>query len=168
MRFFLSQFLSLLSFSCAVPEHEGLARSWKNLRALSQNKALEAYDFVVVDTELTGMRPRRDEIVSIGAVRIKNMRIVPHDTFYSLVRPTMNFQKKSTLIHRLTPQALSKAPKLELVLHDFLSFAGSSLFVGHHVGMDMAFLSRASQKIFGGALKNPCIDTMRLAQAYKK
>ena len=79
MRFFLSQFLSLLSFSCAVPEHEGLARSWKNLRALSQNKALEAYDFVVVDTELTGMRPRRDEIVSIGAVRIKNMRIVPHE-----------------------------------------------------------------------------------------
>ena len=48
----------------------------------------------------------------------------------------------------------------------FIEFCGSSLLVGHYVGLDMKFFNRAAQMLFGSIIKNPCLDTMYLAQAY--
>ncbi|MBU1247841.1 MAG: 3'-5' exonuclease [Proteobacteria bacterium] len=148
--------------------HPDLSASWKALSSLDQTLDLEAYDFVVVDTELTGMDPRTDEIVSIGAVRIRNMRINPSDSFYTLVRPEMDLPRLSTLIHHITPDEVENAPPLSEALPDFLRFAGTSLLIGHHVGLDIGFLNRASRRIFGGPFRNPCLDTLRLAQAYQE
>lgn len=148
--------------------HPDLMTSWGLLSGLDQTRPLEDYDFVVVDTELTGMDPSVDEIVSIGAVRIRGMRIVPVESFYTLVRPDMALPRLSTLIHRITPDEVRRAPAADSALSAFLKFAGGSLLVGHHVGMDMTFLSRAVRNHFGGPLKNPCLDTLRLAQAYQE
>jgi DNA polymerase-3 subunit epsilon len=147
---------------------EQLLASWRALAAIDQSRPLEEYDFVVVDTELTGLDPGEHEIVSIGAVRIRGMRIDQSDTFETLVRPERGLPRLSTIIHRITPEALKNAPPMREALPGFLSFAGSSLLVGHHVGMDMTFLSRAARRVFGGPLKNPCLDTLRLAQAYQE
>ena len=48
---------------------------------------LQNYDFVVLDTELTGLNRKNDDIVAIGAVRIKNLQICCSETFYLLVKP---------------------------------------------------------------------------------
>jgi DNA polymerase-3 subunit epsilon len=58
------------------------------------------------------------------------------------------------------------APKLKQVMPKFIEFCGSSLLVGHYVGLDMKFFNMAADKIFGSTIENPCIDTMYLAQAY--
>lgn len=150
------------------PIHPDLMGSWGYLSGLDQTRPLEDYDFVVVDTELTGMDHREDEIVAIGAVRIRNMRINPTESYYTLVRPAMDLPRLSTLIHRITPDEVSLAPQLDSAMSGFLNFAGRSLIVGHHVGMDILFLSRAARKVFGGPLKNPCLDTLRLAQSYQE
>jgi len=150
------------------PVHPLLMGSWGYLSGLDQTKPLEDYDFVVLDTELTGLDPNADEIVAIGAVRIRGMRIHPSESYYTLVHPDMDLPRLSTLIHRITPDEVSRAPRLDSAMTGLLNFAGRSLLVGHHVGMDMTFLSRASRQVFGGPLKNPCLDTLRLAQAYQE
>ncbi len=160
--------LAIADFFSRRQVHPDLVRSWESHANFDQTRSLEEYNLVVVDTELTGMNPTSDEIVSIGAVRIKNMRIDLTDYFYSLVRPDINLPKLSTLIHRITPHEVEKAPALDKVLPKFLEFAGSSLLVGHHMGMDMTFLSRASRQVFGGPFKNPCLDTLRLAQSFQE
>lgn len=137
-------------------------------RALDQGHPLEDYAFAVVDTELTGMDPRQDEIVSIGAVRIKNMRIDPTDGFNVVVRPSMSLPKLSTLIHRITPETVEYAPPLADVLPGFIRWLGGSLIVGHHVGLDMSFLNRACRVLYGAGIKSPCLDTMRMAQAFQE
>lgn len=135
-------------------------------KKFNQNRPIEEYDFVVFDTELTGLDSKRDEIISIGAVRIKNMQIMATETFQSYIRPQSLAPRKSTLIHQITPQQLEPAPALDKILLDFIDFCGPSLLVAHYVDMDTAFLNMATKKLFAGTLKNPCLDTMRLAHIY--
>lgn len=124
------------------------------------------YEFVVFDTELTGFSRKHDEIIAIGAVRIRNMQIVCGETFYALVRPEGPAQTQSTLVHRLTPRELRKAATMAEVLPRFVEFCGNAVFVGHFVRLDLEFLNRAAQRRMGGILTTPYLDTMGLAMAY--
>lgn len=137
-------------------------------RSLDQGLPVARYDFVSVDTELTGLDSRRDEIVSIGAVRIRNLRICLTECFHAYVKPEKPLPKDSTLIHRITPGQIKNAPFLAEVLPSFVDFCGDSLLVGHYIGLDMGFINRACVRLFGSPMANPCIDTMRLAQVYKE
>lgn len=136
--------------------------------SFDQSKPLVEYDFVVVDTELTGLDRKNDEIVSIGAVGIKNLQIDLSCVFHQYVKPKKLAPTEATLIHRITPDQLRIAPDIEEVLPEFIDFIGNSLLVGHHVGLDMSFLNRACQTHLGGTINNPGVDTMRLARGYKR
>jgi DNA polymerase-3 subunit epsilon len=86
----------------------------------------------------------------------------------ALVRPGIPLPKVSTLIHRITPQAIAQAPPLADVLPGFIDFCRGTLLVGHHVGLDMGFLNRACRKHLGAPLANPCLDTMRMAMLWRE
>jgi len=149
-------------------KHPILDRNRENFAKFDWGKPIEEYEYVSVDTELTGLNQRRDAIVSIGAVRVRGLRIIAGDNFYSFVHPKRSLPKDSTLIHRITPDQVKDAPRLKDVLPEFLEFCGGALLVGHFVGMDMSFLNRASKKLLGGTISNPCVDTMKLAQGYRE
>ncbi len=127
---------------------------------------IEECEFVVFDTELTGFSSKEDEIIAIGAVRIRGLKIICGETFYALVRPDERFQTKSTLVHRLTPGELHKAAGIDQVLPRFLDFCGDAFQVGHFVRLDLDFINRASRKYLGGTLRTPYLDTMLLAMSY--
>lgn len=152
----------------AQPIHPLVAANNAFFRTFSHEKPLASYDFVVIDTELTGLNPNKDEIVAIGAVRIRNQRIVSDETFYALVKPRERLQSRSTLVHRITPQELLLAEPLEEVLPRFLEFCGTAFVVGHYVRMDLDFINRATENQMGGVLKTPYLCTLRLAMAYNE
>ncbi|MCA1945159.1 MAG: 3'-5' exonuclease [Desulfovibrio sp.] len=136
-------------------------------RSLDQNRPIEEYDFVVLDTELTGFSVAEDAIVSIGAVRIRGMRLNPADSFFAMVDPGRPLPKASTLVHRITPQAVEGRPRLQEVLPALVEYCNGSLIVGHHIGLDMRFLNHACSRYLGGTLATPCLDTLKLAQVYE-
>lgn len=137
-------------------------------RDFNKNLPLQNYNFVVFDTELTGLDRKLDDVVAIGAVRIKNLQICCSETFYLLVKPEIKFHTDSTLIHRITPEELKEAESIEEVLPRFIDFCGKDILVGHYVGLDIGFINRSARKVLGGFIHNPCLDTMRLAMAYKE
>lgn len=148
--------------------HPVVQESNNRFADFDQSHLLADYEYVVFDTELTGFNQRKDEVVSIGAVRIKGLKLAVKDSFYSLVKPKKAIPKNSTLIHGITPSAIESSPYLEDVLEDFVRFTNGALLVGHYVELDIGFINRAIKKYLGGTLQNPCIDTMRMAQAYKE
>jgi len=148
------------------PTHPAFCRNREEFRRIDQAGPIAAYDFVVFDTELTGLDERRDEILAIGAVRIRELKIVAADTFHTYVRPEGSAVNQQTLIHRITPQQLAGAPSLATVLPDFVDYCGTALLVGHSVGIDVGFVNRAAKLLFDAELRNPCLDTLRLAQVY--
>ncbi len=149
-------------------KHAAISANHKHFERFDQTRPIETYEFVSMDTELTGLDLRRDAIVSIGAVRVEGLRIITGRNFFSYVRPMRSMPKVSTLIHRITPDQIESAPELRKVLPDFLDFVGGALLVGHFIGLDMAFLNRAARRLMGGPLRNPCLDSMKLAQVYEK
>ncbi len=150
----------------APPPNPMLTQYESMFTDFDQKRPLADYEFVVLDTELTGLSPRTDEVVSLGAVKIRNFQITA-DSFYTLVAPKAAIPKVSTLIHRITPDQVKDSPRLRQVLPKFLTFCGKALFVGHNVGLDMSFLNRSARDILGGKLQTPCLDTMRLAMVYE-
>lgn len=128
---------------------------------------LEEYDYVVCDTELTGLNRRKDEIISIGAVRISSLEIELGNTFHALVRPCRLSPNQATFVHRITPEQLKQAPSIDEVLPAFITFCGGAVLVGHCIGLDLHFLNLAARKHLGGAMANPSVDTMNMARLYK-
>lgn len=149
------------------PPHPAIQQNNAGFIHLDQDKPIESYDFVVLDTELTGFSLRNDEIISIGAVKIKNMRLDPNDTYFTMVEPKRPLPKESTLVHRITPEAVKGRPRLREVLPDLVEFCNHCLIVGHHVGLDIRFINTALKRVMGGQLANPCLDTMKLAQVHE-
>jgi len=155
-------------FSGLRTVHPALAENRRLFKNFNQGGLLTDYRFVVFDTELTGLNKRKDEIISIGGVRVVNLQIELSRTFHCYVRPRNIDPNAATLIHRITPEQLRSAPPPEEVLPEFLKFCGDSLLVGHFVGIDMYFLNKATRKYLGGMVSNPSVDTMRLARGYKE
>ena len=163
--------MSLLSFLRELLEqhkpHPLLLENRRRFTNFNQNKPLTEYSFVVLDTELTGLS-YKDEIISIGAVKISNMQIEMGTVFHSLVRPLNLKHNQATFIHQITPDQLRAARPLRDVLPEFVEFCGDSLLVGHFLEIDLGYLNRATKKVLGGTLANPTIDTLRLVKAYKE
>ncbi|MBT3259867.1 MAG: 3'-5' exonuclease [Deltaproteobacteria bacterium] len=154
-------------FSSKQPTHPAIVAN--NLISVASDRGLLVRDceFVVFDTELTGLNQRKDEIIAIGGVRIKNLRICCEDTFYALIKPRGKLHTPSTLIHRITPGELLGAEPTDDVLPRFIDFCGGAFLVGHHVSMDLRFVNRACENYLGGVIRSSSLDTMRLAMAYK-
>ncbi|KAF0189099.1 MAG: exonuclease DNA polymerase III epsilon subunit [Desulfobulbaceae bacterium] len=133
-----------------------------------QSKPLSEYTFVVCDTELTGFDRNHDEIISIGAVLIRDLQIDLGSIFNQYIKPRNLKHTAATLIHRITPEQLADAPSLEEVLPAFVEFVGNGLMVGHFVELDLGFLNKATRKLLGGTLANPAIDTIRMARRYRQ
>ncbi len=148
------------------PKHPALQRNNALFADFDQGRPLATYSFVVFDTELTGLNKRRDQIISIGAVLVRNLQIELSQTFYRLIRPDRIVPNQATLVHRITPEELKRAPPMEMVLPEFLEYCGDALLVGHFVALDVHFLNRACRRNLGGLVANPTVDTMRLARAY--
>lgn len=127
--------------------------AWESVR-------LNRLTYTVFDTETTGFAPDEgDEIVSIGAVRIVDGRLLRTETFERLVDPGRSIPRSATAVHGLTRDLVRGAPTLDEVLPAFAAFAAESVLVGHNVAFDMAFLTAAQQRT-GTTLSAPLLDTL--------
>ena len=152
----------------ATPRHPIIDRNVEYFKNISHHIPINTCDFVVLDTELTGLDEKKDEIIAIGAIRIRDFRLQCGETFYELIKPEDKLHSRSTLVHRITPDELTRAKSLEEVLPKFLEFCGDSYLVGHYLRLDLSFINKACKKILGGTIKAPYLDTMRLAMAYNE
>lgn len=126
---------------------------------------LDELAFTVFDTETTGLDPAGgDRIISIGAVRVVNGRVLRQETFERLVQPQRSVPAASTAIHGITAAMLEGEPPIAEVLPAFARFAEDTVLVGHNVGFDLQFL-KLSGVPTGIDLTRPALDTLLLHAA---
>lgn len=127
---------------------------------------LARLEYVVLDTETTGLRPARDRVVSLAAVRIRAGKILREQAFDVLVRPGRRIPAASTRIHGITDAMVAGAPSLDEVLPAFLDFAGDAVLLGHDVWFDLAFLAPGLRRIGAPPLsgRRAILDTRLLAE----
>jgi len=124
----------------------GGAYAFFRLRRQRPDISILPGQFVVVDLETTGLDASKHEIIEIGAVRV-NRDSDHHTTFEAFVRPRRKIPKKITDLTGITQDMIEKEGELlEVVLRQFIEFAGNHRLVFFNAEFDMAFLSNAASQ----------------------
>jgi DNA polymerase III subunit epsilon len=119
--------------------------------------------YTIFDTETTGLLPDEgDEIISIGAVRVVNRRVLTSETFEQLVDPRRRISAASFAVHGISSDMVRGQPVITDVLPAFARFAEDTVLVGHEVGFDMRFISKKEDQA-GVRFTQPLLDTRLLS-----
>ena len=124
-------------------------------------------EWVALDCETTGLNPRTDEIVSIGAVRIVGERILTSERLELLVRPEKGVTADSVRIHRLRERDLEGGLPKDEAMRRLMRFIGSRPLVGYYLEFDVAMLNRAIWPLLGMGLPQPKIEVSAMYYDYK-
>lgn len=115
-----------------------------------------------IDLELTGLHPRRDQVIAYGAIPIDDGRLRLGGAVSSLVRPTRESEEAAILVHGIRASDLAHAPPLEEAVTPLLAAIAGRGLVFHSAGIDRPFLQRA----LGFRLRAPIVDTEVLGRLW--
>jgi DNA polymerase-3 subunit epsilon len=128
-----------------------------------ENRKLTELTYTVFDLETTGLNPNEgDEIISFGAIRIVNGRLLQNECFEQLVDPRRSIPWTSVKIHGIHPEMLQGKPTIDEVLPMFHDFVKDTILVAHNAAFDMRFLQLKEEQT-GVRFVNPVLDTLLLS-----
>jgi len=122
--------------------------------------------FVVLDCETTGLNPRTDRIITIGAVAVQNGEIALEDSFEGLIKIARN--TAAVTVHGVTRDESLKGMDEPDALELFLEYLKDGVIVGHHIGHDIGTLNAGYKRHWGFQLSNRSFDTMDLTLHLEK
>ena len=136
----------------------------RNLKRLKDDKFKFLFEedktgeYVVFDTETTGLNPKKDEILSIGAVKIKDNKILTSQTFEVFVKNSCNISSESKKIHGIREVDLVDAKTTLEAIPKFLEFIGSRPLIGYYLEFDIAMINKYVKPMYGISLPNKQIE----------
>jgi len=145
----------------------GLKRSWMKKR-LKDPSYTFLFDIppedevVVFDTETTGLDVKHDEIISIGAVKVKGNRILISSAMHLHVKCTREISPESIKIHQIRACDMEKGIEIDEAIKRFLHFIGSRPLVGYYLEFDVAMINKWLKKSLGITLPNQLIEISAL------
>ena len=119
-------------------------------------------EYVVFDLETTGLESSKDEIIEIGACKVKNGRI--DEVFSTFVKPSKNIPREITELTGINDDMVKDAPTINYVLPDFYKFCHGCTMVAHNISFDIGFIHAISKKLAYN-FNNQLIDTIEMARA---
>ncbi|MFZ5352038.1 MAG: PolC-type DNA polymerase III [Bacillota bacterium] len=119
-------------------------------------------EFVVFDIETTGLSPINDKITEIGAVKLKNGKIV--ESFSKLINPEIAIPAKIIELTGITDDMVKNERTIREVLPEFLSFVGDLPLVAHNASFDWGFIKAKAAEL-NLEVNNTVIDTLQLSRA---
>ena len=122
----------------------------------------ETNELVVIDTETTGLNPKEDEILSIGAVKIRGNKIITSETFEIFVKNSKEISHKSIGLHGIRPCDLKDAKSADEAMVEFLNFVGSRTLVGYYLEFDVSMINKYIKPMLGITLPNKMIEVSEI------
>ena len=148
-------------------------KNYFNKRNLKDKKYLFLFDepnneeYVCFDCETTGLDPKKDDIISIGAVIIKNNTIVASKKFVKFIKPKTKLQVEAIKVHHIRECDLQDAEDINKVIKEFLEFIGSRTLVGYFLEFDIAMINKYLKPILGIKLPNKALEVSAIYYDYK-
>jgi len=132
----------------------------------SDGVPVERVRFVVLDTETTGLDPKKDRLVTIGAVAVEGGEIVLEDAFEALLR--LEYNTSAVTVHGVTREQSLEGMEEPEALKRFAEYLRDGVIVGHHIGHDIETMNAGYARHFGTRLGNRSLDTMDLTLHLEK
>ena len=121
------------------------------------SEVLGVSEYCVVDIETTGLQFRTDKITEIGAIKIKDGKVI--DTFDTLINPGIPIPEEISRLTGITDIMVKDCEDINSVMPKFLEFVGKDTLVAHNAEFDIGFL-RYNAESLGREFKNESIDTL--------
>ena len=120
-------------------------------------------NFICLDLETTGLNPKKDRIIEIGAVKVRNGTII--DTFSQLIDPRQTLEERVEQLTGISSKELAGKPTIQEILPKLQEFLGEDVLLGHQILFDYSFLKRAftNEKI---SFERMGVDTLKLARQF--
>lgn len=134
----------------------------------SRDLPLDGIEWVVFDVETTGFNPIEEEIIEIGAVKIRDGVIV--DRFSAFVNPGRTIPAKITELTGIDNSMVAGAPTIGQILPDFIRFFAGAVLAAHNATFDLRFLQNALKKTGHSEVIQTItiLDTLNLARVLLK
>lgn len=117
--------------------------------------------YVSVDLEMSGLNPKEDRIIEIGAVKVRDGEVV--DIFSAIVNPHRKIGEEIQELTGLTDEILETGIEDWEAVKEFLEFAGELPLVGHHIVSDISFLKTCAVN-HKYPFSNLVVDTLEIAR----
>jgi len=143
---------------------EGAAASFADAARPDDALGWREAAWCAVDLEMTGLDPRSDEIVAIGAVPIEDGRVALGRSMYTLVRASKRSQVGAVLVHKLRLADVADAPFLDDAIDNLLEMLVGRVPVFHTAAIEHAFLERQFSR--RRVRLPPAADTEALGRAW--
>ena len=124
-------------------------------------------EYVCFDCETTGLNPKKDDIISIGAVIIKDNTIISSKKFVKFIKPKTKLQVEAIKVHHIRECDLQDAEDINKVIKEFLEFIGSRTLVGYFLEFDIAMINKYLKPILGIKLPNKALEVSAIYYDYK-
>ncbi len=127
----------------------------------------DARRWVVLDVEASGLDPRRDRLLAIGAVAVcpaaEAPRILLADSLEVVLRqPEAPADKANVLVHGVGVGAQRAGMAPAEALEGFERWVGSAPVLAYHAGYDRTLIDRAMRATLGRRLARPWLDLAAL------
>lgn len=130
-------------------------------RIASISQILKTKDYIVLDTETTGLSPDTDKIIEIGMVRVVNDEMVNQNgTFINPERP---ISASASKVNGIKAADVKQAPTYAQIAPSIARLLIGNTVVAHNADFDLRFICRMlSDAGFDGEIRY--IDTLRLSR----
>lgn len=105
-------------------------------------------EFVVFDTETTGLDPQNDSVIQLSAVKYK--KLAPVESWNTYLNPGTPISDGAAAVNGITNEMLEGKPKINQAAKDFLAFVGEAPIVGYNVDFDLKFMWCAGIDLISG------------------
>lgn len=120
-------------------------------------------DFVVMDTETTGLNPEQGFLIEMACARVRDGMI--REEFQRLVRCDSPLPKTIQELTGITESMLENGGvSPEQALSELFEFIGTDWIIGHHVAFDVRFLQATCSRLMRAPPMFRAIDTVILAR----
>lgn len=118
-------------------------------------------EYVALDLEMTGLSPRKDAILEIGAVKVKDMEVI--ERYQEILNPGFPVPEHITELTGIDTALAQTGRSICDVLPEFLEFCGQNVILGHNIAFDFGFLQQSGVSM-GITFPDIAIDTLKLAR----
>jgi DNA polymerase-3 subunit epsilon len=124
-------------------------------------------EWVAIDCETTGLSIQNDEVISIGAVKIVDNKIMASERLELLIKPSKLVSEESIKIHKLRERDVAHGLDQDDAMKLLLEFIGSRPLVGYYLEFDVAMLNKTIWRMLGFGLPQPKFEVSSMYYEYK-
>lgn len=121
--------------------------------------------YIAFDIETTGLSPAENEIIEIGALKVRGGKVT--ERFMEFIKPRVPIPPAITGLTGICDETVASAESMEQVLPQFLDFCQDDILIGHNILFDYSFI-KVNAQILGKEFEKQGIDTLKIAKAVHK